>query len=188
MLTEKQFCDRFILELRELGNQVQSLAIDRDLSRKLETEVIANNPRLANSGSTLVAMTRSAYIDAPTMRLWRLFAPEANLSLRRILTQISNYPDLLHDKLTGKGLAGDIAEMDELATVLKENVNPHFPQHERTPADLASVNRQLERALELLVDCVRRYYWIVSDSYIDLDVSYADNPLAVLRSPWVEPR
>jgi len=186
MLTEKQFCDRAILELREIGNQVQSLATDRDLSRKLETEVIANNPRLANSSSTLVAMIRGAYIDATIMRLRRLFAPEANLSLRRILTQISNYPDLLHDKLTGKELAGDIAEMDELATVLKENVDPHFPQHERTPAALASVNRQLDRALDLLVDCVRRYYWIVSDSYIDVDVSYADDPLAVLRFPWIE--
>ena len=122
------------------------------------------------------------------MRLRRLFAPEANLSLRRILTQISNYPDLLHDKLTCKELAGDIAEMDELATVLKENVDPHFPQHERTPAALASVNGQLDRALDLLVDCVRRYYWIGSDSYIDVDVSYADDPQAVLRFPWIEPR
>jgi len=59
MLTKKQFCDRAILELREIGNQVQSLATDRDLPRKLETEVIANNPRLANSSSTLVAMIRA---------------------------------------------------------------------------------------------------------------------------------
>jgi hypothetical protein len=104
------------------------------------------------------------------------------------LIRISNYPDLRHDKLTGKELAGVIAEMDELATVLKENVGPHFPRHERTPAALACVNRQLDRALDLLVDCVRRYYWIVSGSYIDVDVSYADDPLAVLRFPWIELR
>ena len=73
-------------------------------------------------------------------------------------------------------------------TFFKENVDSHFSQHERTPAALASVNRQLDRALDLLVDCVRRYYWIVSDSYIDVDVSYADDPLAVLRFPWIEPQ
>jgi hypothetical protein len=54
------------LNSEKIGNQAQSLATDRDLSRKLETEVIANNPRLANSSSTLVAMIRGGYIDATT--------------------------------------------------------------------------------------------------------------------------
>jgi hypothetical protein len=33
---------------------------------------------------------------------------------------------------------------------------------------------------------MKRYYWIVSDSYIDLNVSYSEDPLDAFRSPWLE--
>ena len=46
MLSEKQFRERAKVELREIGKQVASLATDRDLYRKLEHDVIAQNSRL----------------------------------------------------------------------------------------------------------------------------------------------
>jgi len=186
MLNEKQFRDRATRELREIGKQVQSLASDRDLYQKLETEVVPSNPKLSDSTSVFLAMLRAAYTDAATMRLRRLYAPDANLSLRRLVAQVSEYPDLLHDKLTGKELTSDLADLDRTATYLKEHVDPHFANHERTPAALATANRELDRALDLLIDCVKRYYWLVADSYIDLDVSYAEDPLAVFRFPWID--
>jgi len=186
MLNEKQFRDRATRELREIGNQVQSLSSDRDLYRKLETEVVPSNPRLSDSSSNFLAMVRAAYIDATTMRLRRLYAPDANLSLRRLVAQISGYPDLLHDKLTSKELKSDVAHLDRTATYLKEHVDPHFARPERTPAALATANRELDRALDLLIDCVKRYYWIVADSYIDLDVSSTEDPMAVFRFPWID--
>ena len=186
MLNEKQFRDRATRELREIGKQVQSLASDRELYRKLETEVVSANRRLSDSNSLLPAMLRAAYTDATTMRLRRLYALDANLSLRRLLAQISEYPDLLHDKLTGKELSSDVAELDRTATYLKEKIDPHFASRERTPAGIAIVNRELDRAIDLLLDCVKRYYWIVADSYIDLDVTYGEDPLAVFRFPWID--
>jgi len=186
MLNEKQFRDRATRELREIGNQVQSLSSDRDLYRKLETEVVPSNPRLSDSSSNFLAMVRAAHIDATTMRLRRLYAPDANLSLRRLVAQIPGYPDLLHDKLTSKELKSDVDHLDRTATYLKEHVDPHFARHERTPAALATANRELDRALDLLIDCVKRYYWIVADSYIDLDVSYTEDPMAVFRFPWTD--
>jgi hypothetical protein len=186
MLNEKQFCDRAVRELREIGKQVLSLATDRDLCQKLEADVIQPNPRLSSSGGAYLSMVRGAYTDATTMRLRRLFAPDAALSLRRLLSQISDYPALLHDKLTEKELAGDLAELDRVSLYLKEQVEPHFSNHERTPAALATTNRELDKAIDLLIDCMKRYYWIVSDSYIDLDVSYSEDPLAVFRFAWVE--
>jgi hypothetical protein len=186
MLNEKQFRDRAARELTEIGKQVLGLATDRDLCRKLEAEVIQSNPRLSSSGGAYLAMVRGAYTDATTMRLRRLFAPDAALSLRRLLTQISEYPALLHDRLTAKELSGDVAELDRLSLYLKEQVEPHFTNHERTPAALATTNRELDKAIDLLLDCMKRYYWIVSDSYIDLDVTYSDDPLAVFRFAWLE--
>src|SRR5208283_4068910 len=173
MLNEKQFRDRAIRELREIGKQVQSLTTDRDLYRKLESEVISGNSLLANTSSPYLAMIRGAYTDATTMRLRRLFAPDANLSLRRLLSQVPEYPDMLHDKLTGKELSADLTELDRLWTFLKEHIDPHFSNHERTPAAVAMANRELDRAIDFLSDCVKRYYWIVSESYIELDASYA---------------
>ena len=186
MLNEKQFRDRTVRELREIGKQVLALATDRDLFRKLETEVVQRNPRLSSNGSPYLSMVRGAYTDATAMRLRRLFAPDAALSLRRLLTQISDHPDLLHDKLTAKELAGDLADFDQVAEYLAEKVEPHFSNHERTSGALATTNREFDRAIDLLIDCLKRYYWIVSDSYIDLDVGYSEDPLAVFHFPWID--
>ena len=186
MLTEKQFCDRATRELREIGTQVQSLASDRELFRRFESEVVTSNMRLSDSSTAFLAAIRAAYTDATTMRLRRLYTPDANLSLRRIVAQFSDYPDLLHNKLTGKELASDLADLDRTATLLKEHLDPHFTSRERTAAALTSANRELDRALDLLVDCIKRYYWIVSDAHIDLDPSFEQDPLAVFRFAWIE--
>ena len=185
MLSEKQFRERAVGELSEIGKQLLSVATDRDLHRKLETDVIRLNPRLSGSDSAVLTMVRGAYTDATTMRLRRLFAFDANLSLRRLVAQMSEYPDLLHGKLTTKELSGDVGELERMAAYLKEHVDPHFSNHERTPAALATTDRELDRAIDLLIDCVKRYYWIVSDAYIDLDVSYGEDPLAVFCFAWI---
>ena len=186
MLNEKQFRDRAARELREIGKQVQSLVTDRALYQKLQSDVMATNPQLADSSNPYLLMLRGAYTDATTMRLRRLFAPDANLSLRRIVAQVADYPAMLHDKLTGKELAADSAQFDSLATVLKEKVDPHFCAHERTPAALASADRELDRAIDMLADCVKRYYWIIADAYLDVEASGVDDALAIFRAPWIE--
>ena len=186
MLNEKQFRDRAVRELREIGKLVQSLTTDRELYRKLESEIIGTSSELAHSSSPYLLMLRGNYTDATTMRLRRLFAPDANLSLRRLIGQISEYPEMLHDKLTGKELADDLSEFDKFGTLLKEQIDPHFSNHERTPASLETANRVLDRAIDLLHDCVRRYYWIVSDSYIDVDPVETADALAIFQKPWME--
>lgn len=186
MLNEKQFRDRAIRELREIARQVQSLATDRALYQKLQSEVLAQHAALADSSNPYLLMIRGAYTDATTMRLRRLFAPDANLSLRRLVAQVGDYPEMLHDKLTGKELASDLAELDQIAITLKEKVDPHFSAHERTAPALASADRELDRGIDLLADCVKRYYWIVADSYIDVEPVVSDDALAVFRSAWIE--
>jgi len=188
MLNEKQFRDRATRELREIGKLVQALATDRVLYRKLESDVIAANAELAHSSNPYLFMIRGSYTDAAIMRLRRLFAPDATLSLRRLIGQFSDYPEMLHDKLTGKEMAHDLGEIDKLGKILKEQLDPHFSNHERTPAALDAANRELDRAIDLLCDCVKRYYWIVSDAYIDVDPIATDNALAIFQKPWTEPK
>jgi hypothetical protein len=182
MLNDKQFRERASRELREIGKQVHGLATDRDVYSQLETEIAQPNSSLAGNSMAFLEMLRGAYTDALTMRLRLLLAPEAGLSLRRTIVQLAEHPDLLQEKLTAREVAGDAAELDRLATYLKENVEPHFSPHERTPGALASTQRELNRTMDRLLDLLKKYYWVVCDGYLDLEVRHAGDPLAAFRA------
>jgi hypothetical protein len=186
MLNEKQFRERSSRELREIGKLALGLVADRDLFQRFELEVVQPNPELAGAGSSFLEMIRGAYTDATTMRLRRLLAPEAPLSLRRIIDQLADYPDQFHGKITQRELGDDSSELDKLATFLKENVEPHFSPHERTAGALASAQRELDRTLDRFIDLLKKYYWVVSDGYLDLEPKYSGDPLAVFRSAWMK--
>src|ERR1700759_3848654 len=99
MLNEKQFRERAARELREIGNQVLGMATDREIYRRMEGEVLQTNPELAGNGNAFADMFRGAYADAMTMRLRRLLAPEASLSLRRGIGQFVGYSAFLPPKV-----------------------------------------------------------------------------------------
>ncbi len=186
MLKEKQFRERASRELRELGNQVLSLCTDRELYRRLEAEVLEANPDLAGNGSAFLELVRGAYTDATTMRLRRLVAPEANLSLRRTIVQLSDYPDLLHQRVNSRELVDDAASLDKMAVHLKEQIEPHFLAHERTPGALAPTLRELDRALDLVSELLKKYYWVVCEGHLDLAVKTSGDPFAALRRVWAK--
>jgi hypothetical protein len=186
MLNEKQFRERSSRELREIGKLALGLATDRDLFQRFELEVVQPNPDLVGNTTGFLEMIRGAYTDATTMRLRRLLAQEAALSLRRIIDQLADYPDLLHAKVTKRELSADSSELDKLATFLKENVEPHFSPRERTPGALASAQRELDRALDRFLDLLKKYYWVACDGYLELEPRYSGDPLAVFRSAWMK--
>ena len=181
MLNEKQFRGRASRELREIGNQVLGLATDRELYRRLEGDVLQPNPELAGNSNAFLDFIRGAYADAMTMRLRRLLAPGANLSLRRIIVQLSDYPDLLLQKVNIRELGDDAAALDKLADHLKQQLEPHFLPRERTPGALAPALRELDRALDLLSELLKKYYWVLCDGYLDVDVRLSDDPIAIFR-------
>ena len=41
--------------------------------------------------------------------------------------------------------------------------------------------RDLDRALGLVTDLLQKYYWVVCDGYLDLDVKLNGDPLAAFR-------
>ena len=188
MLSEKQFRERAKSELRQIGSQVQSLATDRDLYRRLEREVVQPNPQLCNARSEFLEMFRSTYTDAMTARLLCLLDSEDGpVSLSRLLAQLAVYPALLEDKITDREFADDRGALERASKLVKQVSAPHCGRHERTLPALAAAHRELDAALDLLVENVKTYYWIVTESYIDLDVSYTEDPLAIFQSAWVLP-
>lgn len=181
MLNEKQFRDRAARELREIGNQVAGLATDREVYRRTESDVLQATAELAANGGAFADVFRGAYADAMTMRLRRLLASESSLSLRRVIDQLVDYPDLLHEKVNVRELADDSGELEKMATHLKEQIEPHFLPRERTPGALAPTLRDLDRALDLVSGLVQKYYWVVCDGYLDVEPKLSGDPLAVLR-------
>jgi len=181
MLNEKQFRERAARELREIGNQVLGLHADREIYRRTEAEILLPNPELVSNGKSFFDMFRGSYADATTMRLRRLLAPEANLSLRRTIVLLGDYPDLLHQKVNPRELADDAAEIDRMAAYLKENIEPHLLPHERTPGALASTLRELDRALDLLSGLLKKYYWVLCEGYLDLEGKSSSDPLQIFR-------
>jgi hypothetical protein len=187
MLSEKQFRERTKVELREVGKQVASLAADRDIYRKLETEVIRKNARLQHSRSAFLDMVRGAYTDAMAVRVLRLLdADSGGLSLQRVLAQIGKRPQLLHDKVGDREFAKDCAALERAVANLKSTVAPHFSHHERRPAALASMHRALDEAIDLLIATLQTYYWVVAEGHLALEPKYAEDPLAIFRFPWID--
>ena len=188
MLSEKQFRERARSELREIRNQVLSLARDRDVFWKVEREVIERNPELHGIRNAFLDMVRAAYADATSARVLQLLdADDSDLSLRRVLTQLEQYPHLLHDKVSEREFADDRAELDQCVANLKQVLNPHFGHHERTLSALASTHRELDQAIDAIITTLKTYYWIIADAHLDFEVTYPEDPLAIFRFPWIKP-
>src|ERR1700760_3783791 len=96
MVSEKQFRERAKCELRQAGNQVLSLASDRDVYWKVEREIIQPNPHLHDAHHVFLDMLRGNYCEAMTTRALRLLDGETNgMSLPSLLAKIGEYPQLL---------------------------------------------------------------------------------------------
>ncbi len=101
MLSEKQFRERAKSELRQIANQVLSVATDRDIYWRLEREIIQPNPQLRDARSAFLDLLRGTYADATAARVLRLLdGQDSAISLPRVLAQLANYPQLLHDRIT----------------------------------------------------------------------------------------
>ena len=186
MLNEKQFCDRATRELQAIGTQVQGMLTDRELYRRLEKEVVQANSEMAGNSNGYLEFVRGAYVDATTMHLRRLLAPEASLSRRRTIVQVAEYPDHLHDKTNAREIAEDAAALDKMASHLKVRVEPHFVAYERTSSALVPTLRELDGALDLVIETLKKYYWILCEGYLDLEPKFSGDPLDVFRKAWLK--
>ena len=152
MLSEKQFRERAKTELRQIGDQLLGLATDRDIYWKLEREIIQNNPQLCEARSDAARHAarllcrrhggpRSALLDGEDARLSAAGADRSWPSTRRSCT-------------TGSRNASSptIAPRCSCAVMnLQRLMAPHTAHHERTLSALASLHRELDTALDLMI-------------------------------------
>ena len=132
-------------------------------------------------------MVRGAYADAMAIRVLRLLdADSAGLSLRHVLAQIAGYPQLLHDKVGDREFANVLPRSIVRPPTSKLSWTRIFPITKRTPSAKASTHRALDEAIDTMISTLKTYYWVVTDGHLDLQVTYAEDPLAIFRFAWIE--
>ena len=188
MLSEKKFRERAKVELREIGkpgrqSRQRTVTSIGSWSEKLSGTTLV----LQKARSPFIDMVRGAYADAMAMRVLRLLdSGTSGLSLTRTLAQIADYPQVRHDKVSDREFAHDCAALEKAAAKLKSVIDPHFKHHERTPSALASTHRQLDQAIDQMISTLKTYYWVIAEGHLDLDVKYAEDPLAIFKFAWIE--
>ncbi len=187
MLSEKQFRERAKTELRQIGEQLLGLATDRDIYSKFEREIVQNNPHLQGARSAFIDMLRGCYADAMAARMLRLLDGDGGLSLPQVLTALAQHGQIMRDKITEREFTDDRAALQQAYVNVQRAMVPHTAHHERTLPALAGLHRELDSALDLLIETAKTYYWIVADSYLQLDVKYAGEPLSVFQFAWAMP-
>jgi hypothetical protein len=187
MLSEKQFRERAKTELRQIGEQLLGLATDRDIYSKFEREIVQNNPQLQDGRSEFIDMLRGCYADAMAARVLCLLDGDSGPSLPQVLTALAQHEQIMHDKITERELADDRAALQQAVVNLQRVMVPHVAHHERTLPALASLQRELDAALDRMIETVKTYYWIVSDSYLEMDVQHSGEPLSVFQFAWAMP-
>jgi|SRR5579862_968500 len=187
MLTEKQFRERTRMQLRHIANEIVGLIADRDLFRKLESEIVANNPQLSGVRNPVLEMLRGCYADSMSARALRLLINDGNLALAHVLERLAEYPQLLENKISEGEFLDDCAALRKAAGNLMDVSVPRTAHYERTMSALAPFQRELDSAIKLLMETVKTYYWIIADGYVDLAPKFDVDPLAVFQFSWAVP-
>jgi hypothetical protein len=186
-LSNKNFLDRALVELREIRNEIIDLATDYDIYWKVQREVIQRNPRLLTIRSALFDMLNDAYAHSAAMRVRRLVDKDnRTISLRGLLKELSKYPDLSKGRVSADELAADINELDQGTSKVKDYVDQFIAHRDRSPVATAPIHRELNAAIELLIRLLRKYYGVLAGSDINVVVSYLEDPLTIFRFAWID--
>jgi hypothetical protein len=187
MLSEKQFRERAKTELRQIGDQLLGMATDRDVYWKFERDIVENNSQLKSARSAFIDMVRASYADSMAIRVLRLLDGDGCPSLPQVLTALAQHEQIMRDKISEREFSNDRAALQLALIKVQRVMVPHTAHHERTTSALASLHKELDATLDLMIETAKTYYWIVSDAYMQLEVKHSEYPLAIFEFAWAKP-
>ena len=85
-----------------------------------------------------------------------------------------------------ENLKEDLAKLDRTCERVKGYVDQFVAHHDRTSSASVPTHRELNEAVDALVETFRKYYAIVNDADIEVVVGYLEEPLSIFRFPWIE--
>ena len=131
-------------------------------------------------------MMNDAYAHSAAMRVRRIVdRDDRTISLRKLLNELVNYPDLLNQQVTALELTNDIQALDQATSKVKAYVDQFIAHHDRTPTADTPFNRELSHSIDTVIRTFKKYYGILAGVDLDVVIDYSD-PLAIFRFAWIE--
>ena len=162
------------------------LATDHDIYWKVQHEVIQKNARLLSMRSAFFDMMNNAYAHSMASRVRRLTdRDQRTLSLRTMIEWVMKHPDLWRGKLTPRDLKADLVLLDKTCNKVKKYVDQFVAHHDRNSSAAVPTHRDLNDAVDTIVDVFRRYHVLLTDSDIEPVLQYLGHPLAIFTFPWL---
>jgi hypothetical protein len=176
-----------IRDLNELWSEIMELATDRDIYWKVQHEVIQKNARLLSMRSAFFDIMNNAYAHSMASRVRRLVdRRQRTLSLRTLIEWVMKKPDLWHGKFTLQDLKTDLVVLDKTCTKVKRYVDQFIAHHDRSSSAAVPTHKDLNNAVDKIVDVFRRYHVLLTGSDIEPVLQYLEHPLAIFTFPWLE--
>lgn len=179
------FLERASADLTELMHEVLDLVSDHDVYCKVQ-DVIKGNAKLLLAHSAFFDMMNDSFAYAATVRIRRIVDKNhRTISLLRLLEELEEYPELLDGKVTAAALQDDIRKLKESTERVKGYVDQYVAHHQRTPTADIPLYREVTRTIKIITDVFKKYYFVIRATDISLQVSYAEDPIAIFHFPWI---
>jgi hypothetical protein len=187
MLSSSNFRIRASAELAEIRDEILDLATDRDVYWKVQREVIQRNARLLTARSPFFDMMNDSYAHATASRIRRLIDRDNRvISLRRLIEALRDYPDLLSAKMSTQELMEDLAKLDQTCEKVKGYVDQFVAHQDRSSSATVPTHRELNEAVDALIETFRKYYAVINGADIEVVVTYLEESLSIFCYPWIE--
>jgi hypothetical protein len=108
------------------------------------------------------------------------------VSLRKLVEQLSKYPDVHAGRASSEDLDGLLSQMDTTCNKIKDYVDQYVAHHDRNSSADVPTHRELNEAIDSLISIYERCYAIVNNTDIDVVVHFGEDPLSIFRFAWLE--
>jgi hypothetical protein len=181
--SDKDILGRAARELQELKGDMLELLEDHDIYWKVQG-VIQSNARLLTTHSSFFDMMNDGFAYSAAVRVRRIVDEGSRtVSLLRLLNGLKNHPKLGD----GDELRRDIQELKDTTAKIKKYVDQVVAHRDRMATADIPKNRELTAAIETISGIFRKYYGIVLNTDVDLQLSHLTDPLEIFRFPWIAP-
>ena len=85
-----------------------------------------------------------------------------------------------------ESLKDDLARLDRTCEKVKGYVDQFVAHHQRNSSAALPTHRELNEAVDALIETFRKYYAVINGADIDVVVSYLEEPLSIFRFPWID--
>ena len=195
-MSTADFKQKTVKYLQSIHDDILDLATDSDIFWKFQKDVMQRNARLLTIRSPFIDMLNRSYTHATAARIRRLTDRHKDcISLAKLLEELQNHPALLKrhigvenivKRVSRQELEQDLMELDAACRPVTDYVDKHVAHHDKRQSSVLPKHRDVNAAIDKLIEIFKKYYSLLVGADTDVVVSYLEGPLAVFRFAWLQ--